>query len=800
MANVVIDYRSFLLYDVLSVYRWNGIDTNKDRDQTSSILGNDGIIAFSEKVKAALESGAFPAPSGKAVDDFESKSTLQQTLWGTAAGGALRRSLSDETSKGYYGHEDYSEYGEYGYEYDGGDDDIEPTASPTPSPTTTSPTPAPTPSPTTASPTPAPTPAPTPGPTEAPEVANLIGVATAAGAIRNARVFMDFSGFRRSAPVQQPGHHIKTSMGGIFAVNVTKGQNGDLTVFPGGEDSFTGLVVPFALKMPLATQLLEDPKGRHVVVSPISTLAFYTRMYVVASIDNLLDRVRIALDLKGLPAGLNKELAYYDPLTQAGAAAFKNDTEELKIAVGNAVANFNLMSVVSSTASLYSGACLVDKDVAGEWAFQAMAEAGTRHKKKLELSNEVFVRDLMTSDTLAAFCSGALASGSGSRKLLATDFATIKAQLVEDAASVAKATVELNAHLDEAIKSAPPSREYLETTFELVAIHSIVSQTSLADQTELLAKGQVKNEQFENFYTGEALTDKLDETEVPESVQKIIELSVATMLNETLPVPVEDDGNRFTAAEIVGMVVGPLLFIAIIVTGAVLVLLFINHRKQRVQAFGSEQVDTEEGLISTAEKDGSVHDSQAPESPTSKADESAYYTMPAPAPLPAKKDMLAPSAKPSAETGLDLVAEAKKVQEEKARQEFEAILKVQQEQIMSNKLAKEASGSTPADIPPPPPAISIPAPNQEELSLASKPEGLPDFPEYPKEPVGTAEPESAQPPAPPAASPVELEKNPLESPKSPGADEDKPLLPGQQGDDNEASEDATNQETETTSS
>ena len=779
---------------VLTVYRWNGIDVNKEKDQNSSILGNDDISAFSKKVKAALESGVLPAP-GKAVDDFESKSILQQTLWGTAAGGSLRRSL-DET-KGNYGYEGYGDYGEFGYEYGDEDDDIEPTASPTPSPTTPSPTAAPTPSPTT-SPTSAPTPSPTPGATEPPEVANLSGVATAAGAIRNARVFLDFGGSRRSAPVHQPGHHAQTSMGGLFAVNVTKGRNGDLTVFPGGQDSFTGLVVPFGLKMPLATQLLEDPQGRHVIVSPISTLAFYTRMYVITSIENLLDRVRIALDLKGLPAGLNKELAYYDPLTQAGAAAYKNDTEELETAVGNAVATFNLMSVVSSTASLYSGACLVDKDVAGEWAFQAMAEAGTRHKKKLELSNEVFVRDLMTSDTLAAFCSGALASGSGSRKLLATDFDTIKAQLVEDAASVAKATVELNVHLGQAIKSAPPSREYLETTFELVAIHSIVSQKSLAEQTERLARGEVKNEQFDNFYTGEALNDKLDETEVPEFVQKVIEQSVSTMLNETLPVPIEDDGNRFTAAEIVGMVVGPLLFIAIIVTGAVLVLLFINHRKQRVQAFGSEQVDTEEGLISTAEQDGSDHGAEAPESP-SKADESAYYKMPAPAPLPAKKDMLAPSAKPSAETGLDLVAEAKKVQEEKARQEFEAILKVQQEQIMSNKLANEAAGSTPADIPPPPPAISIPVPNQEELSLASKPEGLPDFSEYPKEPVSAAEPESAQPPAPPAAAPVALEKNPLEPPTSPGAGDEAPLLPGQ-GVDTEASEDATNQESEATSS
>ena len=149
--------------------------------------------------------------------------------------------------------------------------------------------------------------------------------------------------------------------------------------------------------------------------------------------------------------------------------------------------------------------------------------------------------------------------------------------------------------------------------------------------------------------------------------------------------------------------------------------------------------------------------------------------------------MLAPAAMPiiTHHGGLNLVAEARKAQEERVRQEFKAILQVQHEQIISKRLATSglADNSFPsaeeALLPPPPPESPESRPTQEAMSLVCQPKVLPNIPgahdDASTNPAPSAqfmsvadEPEHAQPLVAMEAAYIAPEQNPLAPPCSPG--------------------------------
>lgn len=554
-------------------------------------------------------------------------------------------------------------------------------------------------------PTPAPSPPVTPTPT-APEPVYLNGLAIAGGRLVGARV-----------NISKPSHAqveetVVTDEDGHFRLLIPSEGQGDLRMY-GGKDILTDLQYPYALVFPHVSQV-PLVAGKDVVVSPISTLAFQTKKYVVASLESLLQRVATALDLWGLP-GNGHSLAYYDPIEHALAAAASNQMTDLTNAAHNTLSVFYMMSVVSSTASLYSGVCGVSREVAGEWAFQSLAEIGPSYRKRLKLTDEASVRDIMTSDWMFGLCAAALVSDPGTAPARrSTGVAAEHRVILQEAATlVAKATVDLNRNLENSRETADWATYSIRDTLQVVATHSIVSQGVIANSAEALGKGEISASLFLETRTGEGIFGAIKDIELPAAViSAISSLEGHTPQPSAIPAPnvaaptkipipvqeVTEKEDKFSAAKIVGLTIGPLLGVAMILMSVFLATAILKRRNHKVKTFNHE-TDEETGPIDSSEQTPGGDLNDAPGA-SGGADDSTYYKMPAPVPRSpmalALKDPLSPSGKaPGEYPDMDLVAQAKKVKEEKARQDFEAILKAQQD-MMGKPDESESNAGVPA--------------------------------------------------------------------------------------------------------
>lgn len=551
-----------------------------------------------------------------------------------------------------------------------------PVTKPTPAPSATASPPSSTPAPTTAAPTPSQTTLP-PGPSSTPPP-----VATTPLPVESPLQGVVYDGYIKGAEVvfqTSEGRSTVATTGkdGRFRFFLPKHVSGDLIAEPNGTDLFTGKPVAFRLALPFAEQV---STGGKYAISPFTTLAYFTRRRVPFTSDLLYTRVVSSLGLT-LPEA--PELASFDAISAVPVPG----TPGRRTAVRNLLATSNIMSVVSTAAGLYTGICRIPKAEAGEWVFTALADAGPVIDAPLRLTDEQFVeRDIMGSGALFDRCVAARAGNTRKRALLQDDSSdtpeTIRLQLSSYAKKVAKAIVELNRLLEASVEDDAASTESVLLS---VAKAGIVSQV-MSETTEQLGDGSMSATEFEASTTGLKLKQDFDAVELSEDDIRAILESVVIVQETGEPIPrpaLVDDPQKYSTAEIVGISVGPLLGVVSISAIVFLVFMIVKRRAGRkVESFNAG--DAEAGLIDN-EDGGRRSGSGDLAAASAGADESTYYTMPAPEPprspvrFPIKRDPLAPAA-PRGSTEqqeMDIVSQAKKLEEERARADFDHIIKAQ---------------------------------------------------------------------------------------------------------------------------
>lgn len=703
-------------------------------------FGVKELNKFSTEVAALLRS-----KSGRASGSVAArKSGPQPTLWANSVDSVdLRRSLYEYEYEYAYEYSDYESNGTPP-PLPGPSDDVTPTPDTTPETD-----PEPTPDATTALPSevdPEPTPNATPSPSEGTEPTPSPTDATGTEPTPSPTVMTGtvYDGYIGSADIvlqtsQGTSSISTTDKAGKFDFAMPAEASGfhDLVAKSGGRDSFTGRVFPYSLALPFAEQV----SGSEVTISPFTTLAYFTRYGMASpttSLPALMSRVADSLELT-LPEGM--QLAAFDAIKNVARNAAPGAPGRLA-AIRSMLASNNIMSVVSTTASLYGSVCRVPRATSGDWAFKAVADNGPAVGAKLMLTDVEAVADIIGSDWLIDLCLSAIDANQAARKrsLLQGTREEITAQLKSHAGTVAKATAELNQRMETAAASDSASSEELIT---LIATYSYVSQGKLSEEVEHLGAGDITPEVFVDTVTGTKLAAAIALVELPEdaisAINGVIRVNLAgePVPTETpidLPV-VASEPRKYSAAEIVGISIGPLIGVAAISVTVFLVLILMKRRASRkVTNFNNE--DTETGLIDNEEGRPTADAA----SPAPGADESTYYTMPAPQPprspvrFPSKKDPLAPAAPRTSNTDqqeMDIVSQAKKMEQERARQDFESILKAQQDYI--SKASASASSGT---APPAPPAM----PAQEEEPTPPPPP--------PPPPAVVDDTQDEQPPAP----------------------------------------------------
>lgn len=684
-------------------------------------FGVQELNKFSAEIAALLRSKSSNVGGGVALR----KAGPQPTLWANSVDAVdLRRSLY-----------------EYEYQYDGEYEPEPPEATASPGDETPTETPESTPVATpdatedsTPTETPGDTPSPTAGatppsdtaeptPTVTPPVDRKVSGAVYDGYVKNASVVLQ-SGEGTFAVAT-------TDAGGKFEFDLTPDATGDLLALAGGVDSFTGKTFPYSMALPFVGQIPDED----VVISPFTTLAYFTRysMSSLQSMETLSDLVVTSLGLS-LPEGT--DLATFDAIK--GVVNANPGASGRREAIRSLLVSANVMSVVSTTASLYKAVCGVPRAVAGDWAFKAIADAGPVAEQELVLTDEDTVSSIIGSDALIELCLTAINGDQNARKRsLLQNPEEITAELKASAGSVAKAAVELNKLMETA---ADDESAGSATVITLVATFSYVSQGQLAENAERLGARDISREEFEAAVTPEKLNAAVALVELPaeaiSSIQDVITVGLSGNPVTTAP-PIDrpasiDEPRKYSAAEIVGISFGPLLGVAAISVVVFLVLMLMKRRAGRkVERFTND--DAEAGLISN-EADTETPDAA---SPSAGADESTYYTMPAPQPprspvrFPSKKDPLAPAAARGStdQQEMDIVSQAKKMEQERARQDFESILKAQQDYITKASESAAAGSAPPAppampteeeQQPPLPPPPAAPEQSEDEHSSASQ--------------------------------------------------------------------------------